>query len=269
MAGPQIHSTAIVSPDAVIGQDVTVGPYVIIGPKVTIGDGTTIHSHACIDGTTVIGKGNTIGRHACVGAAPQDLKYQGEETFLTIGDNNWFGDFVQVCRGTLKSQDRKTSVGSRNYIMAYSHIGHDCLVSDFCVLANGAQLAGHVELEDHVHFGGLAGVHQFCLVGRYCMIGGGSPVNSHVPPFTRAAGYSGPIVGMNTVGLKRSAEFTDEDRKVIKDVYRMFFREAGQTMDLVQAIRKAHGGNQHAEHFCRFIERCRMGTAAGRPISRE
>jgi UDP-N-acetylglucosamine acyltransferase len=258
-----------VSPDAVLGADVTVGPYAVIGPKVTIGDGTVIGAHACIDGTTTIGVKNTIGRHACIGASPQDLKYKGEETFLIVGDNNWFGDFVQLCRGTLKSHDRTTRLGNNNYIMAYSHVGHDCIVSDFCVLANGAQLAGHVELEDHVHFGGLAGVHQFCLVGKYCMIGGGSPVNSHLPPFTRAAGYAGPIVGMNTVGLKRSAEFTDEDRKVIKEVYRLFFKGAGPTEKLIEAIRAAHGGNRHAEHFCKFVERCRTGTAAGRPISRE
>lgn len=269
MAAPDVHPTAIVSPKAELADDVSIGPYVVIGPGVKLGARTKVHSHACLDGVTTLGTDNVIGRHACIGAAPQDIKYKGEETYLVVGDNNFFGDFSQLCRGTLKSHDRTTRVGNNNFIMAYSHVGHDCIVSDYCVLANGVQLAGHVELEDHVHFGGLSGMHQFCIVGRYSIIGGGSAGNSHVPPFTRAAGFMGPINGLNSVGLRRSPEFTDEDRRVLKEVYRIFFRVPGTMDTLVARIRERYPDNKHAAHFCDFTDRCRIGTAASRPISRE
>ncbi len=267
--GREIHPTAIVSPDAELGEDVTIGPYVVIRGKVKIGDRTVIGSHTCIDGTTTIGSDNKIGRHACIGADPQDLKYRGEETFLEIGNNNAFGDFVQFSRGTHKSADRTTKIGNNNYIMAYAHVGHDCIVSDYCVLANAVQLAGHVELEDHVHMGGLAGVHQFCVVGRFCMIGGVTPIAGHLPPYVRAAGGRSTVSGLNSVGLKRSGEFDGADMGVLKAIYKSFFRGTESLETVLDQIDRNFGENRHALHFKDFINRVRQGTAAGRPICRE
>jgi UDP-N-acetylglucosamine acyltransferase len=268
MGSKSIHSTAIVDAGAHIADGVTIGPYAIVGPGVTIGEGTTVASHAVLDGTTRIGKNNRIGRHACIGADPQDLRYKGEETFLEIGDGNMFGDFTQICRGTTKTPTRLTKIGNNNFLMAYVHVAHDCLLADDIIIANAVQIAGHVEIEDHAHIGGLTAIHQFCLIGRYAMLAGASGVNGHVAPYVRAAEWGGHVYGLNLIGLKRSGKFNDEQMRAVKDAYRIFFRQEASASAALARIRAAYPNDPNLAHFCEFIERCQKGSAAGRFISR-
>ena len=197
-----IHKTAIVSDQAQIAGDVTIGPFSVVGPKVRIGPGVTVANNCLIDGNTAIGAGCTIYTGAVIGSAPQDLKYKGEDTKLIIGENNIIREYTTINLGTIEKG--VTTVGNHNLIMAYSHIAHDCLVGDHCVLANCATLAGHVTIEDNVVIGGLAAVHQFTRVGKLSIIGGCSKVVQDIPPFSTCDGHPARVYGLNLVGLRRA-----------------------------------------------------------------
>lgn len=177
-----IHASAIVAPTAEIDSSADIGPYAVIGPKVRIGAGTTVGPHSVIEGRTAIGRNNRIFQFAAIGAIPQDLKYAGEDTSLEIGDENSIREFATLHIGT-KGGGGVTRVGNKNLLMAYTHVAHDCRVADHCILANCAALAGHVTLEDHVHVGGLAGVHQFVKLGTQSFVAGGAVVTQDVPPY--------------------------------------------------------------------------------------
>ena len=264
-----IHETAIVDPAAEIAGDVEVGPYSVIGPRVTIGEGTIIGSHCRFDGTTEIGTNNRIGSFCAIGAAPQDLGYDGTETFLRLGDDNLLGDYVQLCRGTVKSHDRTTHIGNNNFIMAYCHVGHDCVMGNQITFSNGSMLGGHVEVGNNVVFGGNSGVHQFCAIGDYAMIAGGSVVVGHVTPYVRSNGpFGAGVIGLNTVGLQRSGVFEKDDLKMAKEIYRIFFREGGKLEECIDEIRDQFGGRPHADAFVAFVERMRTGDFKRRPIAR-
>ncbi|HEY3445624.1 MAG TPA: acyl-ACP--UDP-N-acetylglucosamine O-acyltransferase [Myxococcales bacterium] len=254
-----IHPTAIVAPTAELDSTVEVGPYAVIGPKVRIGAGTTVGPHAVLEGRTTIGKHNRIFQFAAIGAIPQDLKYAGEDTSLEIGDENSIREFATLHIGT-KGGGGLTRVGNQNLLMAYTHVAHDCLVADHCVIANCGALAGHVTLEDHVHIGGLAGVHQFVKVGTHAFVAGGALVTQDVPPYCTAQGDRAKLVGLNTVGLTRAGYTADQITR-IKAAYRALFRSKLGLREAIAQVRAEHGGHPEIDHFVNFVEGSERGIA--------
>jgi len=228
----QIHPTALVDPKAQLDDSVTVGAYTLIGPDVQIAAGTTIGPHCVIEGHTRIGRDNRIFQFGSIGAAPQDKKYAGEPTELVIGDRNTIREFCTFNRGT--AQDGGvTRIGDDNWLMAYVHIAHDCIVGNKTIFANNAQLAGHVEVGDWVIFGGFTVVHQFVKFGAHCMTSMGSIVFQDVPPFVMASGNTAQATGLNSEGLKRRG-FAPERISVVKQMYRSLYRK-GLTLDQAKA----------------------------------
>ena len=222
-----IHPTALVDPAAQLDPTVRVGAYSVIGPQVRIGAGTVIGPHCVITGDTVLGCDNQIFQFASLGAAPQDKKYAGEATRLVLGDRNTVREFCTLNTGTV--QDRgETTIGSDNWIMAYSHIAHDCLVGNHTTMANNTTLAGHVEIGDWATIGGLTGVLQRMRVGAHAMVGFQAHVNKDVPPFMA-------VRGVNLVGLKRRG-FSDARLSAIREMHKLLYRQ-GLTLDAArQAI---------------------------------
>jgi UDP-N-acetylglucosamine acyltransferase len=218
-----IHPTAIVDPGAELDGSVNVGPYVIIEKGVKIGRGTEIKPHSVLTGPTTIGSGNVIGPFATVGAPPQDLKYKGENTELVIGDNNQIREYVSIHRGTVTGNGI-TTLGSRNLLMGYVHIAHDCIVGNSAVLANAATLAGHVQVEDYAIIGGLVAIHQFSRIGAFSYIGGLSGISKDVPPFIIVSGTRKEmrISGINKVGLRRRGMDSDTLKKLDR-AYKIIF----------------------------------------------
>ena len=218
-----IHSSAIISDKAKIADDVEIGPYSIIGDGVEIGSGTRVDSHVVINGPTIIGNDNHIYQFASVGDDPQDKKYADEPTTLKIGDRNTIREFCTISRGT--TQDKgETILGDDNWIMAYVHIAHDCIIGDKTIMANNATLAGHVHVGDWVIFAGFSGVHQFCHIGAHSFLGMYSGVNRDVPAYTMVAGTPGVPRGINSEGLKRR-DFDAGQIRNIKEAYRLVYRK--------------------------------------------
>lgn len=218
-----IHQTAIVDRGAEIAQDVEIGPYCIIGNKVTIKSGTRMAAHVTVDGPTDIGENCAIHPFAALGGPPQDLTYHGEDTRCIIGSGNTIREYVTINRGTQSSGS--TVIGNNNFIMAYSHIAHDCRVGNNTIMANCATLAGHVHMDDFAIMGGLAAAHQFCRIGKFAFISGLTGVPKDVPPFMMAAGNRARLYGLNVVGLERKG-FTKEEITMLKRAYRILFRSA-------------------------------------------
>ena len=254
-----IHPTAIIDPSAQLSIDVEVGPYAVIGKHVRVDSGTTIGAHAVIDSWTEIGADNRIFQFASVGAPPQDLKYAGEETFLKIGDRNTIREFVTLHRGT-KDGGGVTRVGNDCLFMAYTHVAHDCMVHDQVILANGATLAGHVEVEENAILGGLAAVHQFCRVGCHTMISGGAMITQDIPPYTVAQGDRAKTLGLNTIGLKRRG-FSEAALKGLKSAYRLVFRSGLRLEDALHQINEELEQTPELAHFVSFIEQSKRGIA--------
>lgn len=219
-----IHPTAVVDSQAEIHESVKIGPYVVIDGPVQIGPESSIDAHAFVSGKTTIGSGNTIGSFATIGAAPQDIHYQGEPTELIIGDDNRIREYVSIHRGTLAGNG-KTVIGNANMIMAYSHIAHDCIINDHVIMANVATLAGHVEIDDHVNLGGLVAVHQFCRIGPHTYVGGMSGISLDVPPYVILTGTRNlmRIAGINKIGLRRSG-MSKETISRIEQAFKIIFR---------------------------------------------
>jgi UDP-N-acetylglucosamine acyltransferase len=223
-----IHPTAIVDPKAELDPGVKVGPYTLIGPHVRIAAGTTVAGHVVIEGHTTIGRDNRIFQFASVGAANQDKKYRGEPCELVIGERNTIREFVTLHIGTV--QDKAvTRIGDDNWIMAYVHVAHDCIVGNNTTLANNATMAGHVEVGDHVTVGGLTGIHQFVKVGAHAMVGFASAVSQDVPPFMLVDGNPLAVRGINAIGLKRR-DFGPERIAAIKQMHKVLYRE-GRTLE--------------------------------------
>ena len=199
---PSIHPTAQVAPGARLAQDVVVGAFAIVGPEVEIGAGTTLAPHALVTGRTRLGARNRIFQFASVGDVPQDRKYGGEPTRTTLGDDNVVREYVSIHAGT--AQDRgETTIGNRNWFLAYCHVAHDCVIGDDTTFSNNAQLAGHVQVGDYATLGGFVGVHQFCRIGAHAMIAAGAIVLQDVPPYVPAAGYPAKPAGTSGEGLRR------------------------------------------------------------------
>ena len=218
-----IHPTAIIDPKAELDSSVRVGPYTVIGAHVQIGAGTSIGAHAVIEGRTTIGENNTIFQFASLGAVPQDKKYAGEPTRLIIGNNNTIREFTTFNLGTVTGIG-ETRVGNDNWIMAYVHLAHDCVVGNHTIFANNASLAGHVTINDWVILGGYSLVHQFCIIGEHALTAFAAGVHKDVPPYVMAAGYRAEPAGLNTEGLKRRG-FSAEQIANIKNVYKILYRQ--------------------------------------------
>jgi UDP-N-acetylglucosamine acyltransferase len=247
----RIHPTAIIHPEAQLDSTVEVGPYAVIGQKVRIGPGTRVGPHAVIEGDTTLGAKNRVFQFASVGAEPQDLKYAGEDTKLVIGDENLIREFTTLHKGT-SGGGGTTRIGNKNLFMAYSHVAHDCRVSNGCVLANSVALAGHVELGDHVIMGGLSAVHQFTRIGKHAFIAGGSMVAMDVPPYCTAQGDRAELAGLNTVGLTRHG-FSDEQIGRVKEAYKILFRSKMGLNEALSKLKAAHGGHPEIDHLVDFL----------------
>ena len=232
-----IHPTAIVHPLTRIGAGVTIGPYCCIGEGVAIGDDCRLDSHVVIEGPTTIGNSNRFFPFGVIGVRPQDLKFQDEETFLTIGSHNVFREYVNVHRGT-KGGGAHTRVGDHNFLMVGAHVAHDCILGSHIILANAATLAGHVTIEDHATIGAYSGVHQYCRVGRYGYVGGYSVITKDVLPYSKTVSERDTqAYGVNTIGLERKG-FTEDQIRNIKSAFRLLLQSKLNTSQAVEAIRQ-------------------------------
>jgi len=252
-----IHPTAIVEPGAEVDPSCDVGPYAVIGPHVRMGAGCSVGAHALVTGRTTLGRGNRVFPHAVVGEVPQDLKYRGEETSLVAGDRNVFREFVTVHLGTAGGGG-VTRVGSGCLFMANSHVAHDCQIGDGAIIANSVALAGHVTLEEHVHFGGLSAAHQFCRIGRLAFVSGMTGIAMDVPPFCMASGSRAELVGLNAIGMQR-AGMTEEQIGRIKQAYKVVFRSNLQLAEALGQLKAELGAHPEVAHFAGFIEASKRG----------
>lgn len=252
-----IHPKAEVHKDAKIGKDVTIGAFALVGPSVAIGDGTEIMAHCCVDGKTTIGRNCKIYPYCSIGLAPQDLKWEGEVTAVTIGDDNVIREYVTV--NMAQGLGEKTTIGSNNLLMAYVHVAHNCRIGSNVVMANAATLAGHVHIEDFVVLGGLVGVHQFVKIGAYAMVGGLSKIVQDIPPYMLVDGNPARTRATNAIGLKRKG-FTEDQRGALKDVFRIFYRSGLATSNALEQISAKYGSDPAVLRFLEFFDRSTRGV---------
>jgi len=253
-----IHPTAIIDSSAQIDENVTIGPYAIVNDDVCIGANTTIGPHCTIEKHVTIGSDCQISQYASIGGDPQDLKFLGEKTYLKIGRGTIIREFVTINRGT-GFGGGVTEVGEDNYLMAYTHIAHDCKTGKGVILANNSTLAGHIEIGDHATIGGLVAIHQFVKVGDYAYIGGKSAVVKDIPPYVIAAGDRATLHGLNNVGLKRH-NFQKNTIRQLKKMYRIFFR-IGLTVTQAQERAKAEVEQvPEVLTFMKFIQESNRGV---------
>lgn len=229
-----IHPTAIIAASAKIADGVDIGPYSLIGDEVEIGAGCRIAGHVVINGPTRIGENNRIYQFASIGDDPQDKKYRDEPTRLEIGNSNTIREFCTISRGTVQDQG-VTRIGDNNWIMAYVHIAHDCVLGDHTILANNATLAGHVNVGDWVIMGGFSGVHQFCRIGDHAFLGMYAGIGQDVPAYTLVSGHPATPRGINSEGLKRR-NFSAAQIRNIKNAYRLVYRQGLKLADAVLQI---------------------------------
>ena len=256
-----IHKTAIIEDGAIIGNDVTIGAYTIIGPNVKIGDGNIIGSHTVIEGKTTIGNNNKIYSHVALGTDPQDLKFEGEDVELIIGNNNKIREFTLFNPGT-KGGGSITKIGDNNLFMGYVHVAHDVIIGNHCVFANVATLAGHVEIDDYVVVGGLTPIHQFCKLGSHVMVGGGSVVTQDIPPFCLAEGNRANLRGLNLNGLRRRLERSDID--AVKKAYKEIFESGQPIQEIANELVKTND-NKYVLELANFV----LNTKRGIPFIRK
>ncbi|HEY6516767.1 MAG TPA: acyl-ACP--UDP-N-acetylglucosamine O-acyltransferase [Steroidobacteraceae bacterium] len=246
-----IDRHALVSPQAELAADVTVGPFSVIGPQVRIGPGTIIGPHVVITGQTTIGANNHVYQFASLGDAPQDKKYAGEPTRLEIGDRNVFRESSTMNRGTIHDKG-VTRIGHDNLFMAYSHVAHDCVVGSNTVFANCASLAGHVEIGDWVVLGGLSAVHQYCKVGVHAFLAGGAIVTRDVPPYVMVAGNPSAPHMVNSEGLKRRG-FTEDQVRSVREAYRLVYRSDLKLSEALERLEPSAADRPELRLFVDFI----------------
>lgn len=254
MADASIHPSAVIDPGARIGNGVSIGAFTLVGADVEIGDGTRIGPHCSLLGPARIGRDNHIVGHAAIGGEPQDKKFKGERTEIVIGDRNTIREFVTLNRGT-GDGGGTTRIGDDNWILAYSHVAHDCIVGNHCIFSNNATLAGHVEIGDYVILSGFAGIHQFCRIGAHAFIGMGAMINGDVPPFVMvAADEYGRPRGINSEGLKRRG-FDAGRIAAIKRAYRTLYMSGANLADARKQLAEMALGSEDVRAFSEFIER--------------
>ena len=254
-----IHPTAIVAVSAVIPESCSVGPYCTIGPDVELGEECVLVSHVVLDGHLKTGARNKFYSFACVGVAPQDLKYKGEPTGVVLGDDNVIRESVTISRGTTGGGGT-TRVGSNCLIMAYTHIGHDSVVGDHCILANAATLAGHVIVEDYATIGALNQIHQFCRIGKYAYTGGGTTVTQDVLPYSlTSAKRETHAFGLNKVGLERKG-FDSERLRALQRAYRYLLAGKLNTSQALEKLKCEGIATEDVAYLVEFIEKSERGV---------
>ncbi len=245
-----IHPTAVVHPGARLHPTVAVGPYAVIGENVKIGAGTVIGPHVVIEGWTEIGERNQIFTGAAIGLAPQDLKYEGAQSWVKIGDDNCIREYVTINRAT--GADEATVIGNGNLLMGYVHIAHNCIIENQVIIANYAGFAGHVYVESRARISGLLGVHQFVRIGQMAMVGGMSRIDRDVPPYMTVEGNPARVRSLNLVGLKRSG-LSAEELTVLKQAYRLLYRSE---MMFTQGLERLSTlpETEQLQHLRQFLE---------------
>jgi UDP-N-acetylglucosamine acyltransferase len=262
-----IHPTATIHPKAELGQDVDIGPYAVIGEHVRLGEGTRIGPHAVIDGWTVVGQHCEVGVGAVLGGAPQDLKYRGQRSFLRVGDHSCIREYVTVHRSA--EEDGTTSIGSRVFLMAYTHVAHDCRLGDHVIMVNYAGLSGYVEVEDRAFISGHNAVHQFVRIGYLAMVSGASRVVKDVPPFMIAEGNPTRIRGLNVVGMRRLG-LAPQVRAELRQAYRLLYRSGLNTSQALERLRQAGMTGSEVQRLIAFVEAAKRGICGGmRPGERD
>src|SRR5262245_8601924 len=253
-----IHPTAMISPEASLADDVAVGAYSFIGNQVILGEGCRVDEHVVIQGPTRIGRRCRFFPFGSIGFPPQDLKYKGESTELIIGDDNIFREYVTVHRGTAQGGGR-TVIGNNNFVMAYSHIAHDCILGNHVILANAATLAGHVIIEDHATIGAFSGVHQFCKVGFHGYVGGYSVITKDVLPYSKTVSpREAGNYGVNTIGLERKG-FSPESIRNIRAAFRVILQSKLNTAQALASLKERFTGDRDVEPIIEFIEKSERG----------
>ena len=253
-----VHPTAIIDPLAKIAASCRVGPYCVIGPDVELGENCRLLSHVAIDGPTKIGADNSFFPYCAIGMAPQDITYKGEPTRLEIGEHNEIREYVTINRGTIKGGG-VTRVGSHLLIMAYTHIGHDCVIGDHAMLVNGATLAGHVTVEEWAVVGALCPVHQFVRIGAHSYIGGGTTITQDVLPFSMtSAARETHAYGMNKVGLQRRGFSQDRIAK-IHHAYKILLASKKNTSQALEKLKSESDRGEDVDMLIRFIEASERG----------
>ena len=255
----KIHKTAVVHPNAQIGEGVEIGPYSIIGENVKIGENNVIGPHVVIEGWTEIGDGNKIFQFASLGAVSQDLKYHGEKAYLKIGNNNTIREYVTMNIGT-EGGGSITKVGDNNLFMVGAHIAHDCILGSNIIVANIGTLAGHITVDDGAIIGGVVAIHQFCKVGKMAIIGGCSKVVQDIPPFMMADGHPALVRGLNLIGLKRKG-FDRQAIHRIKDAHKILFRSNMNTSQAVESLKEEFGSYEEIQCIINFIEQSSRGIS--------
>ena len=252
-----IHPTAIVHSKAKIAEGVEIGAFTVIGEHASIGKDTKIASHVLIEGWTTIGERNQIFPFSCIGTPPQDIGYRNEETYLIIGNDNVIRESATIHRATTK-EDRVTVIGNSNFLMAYSHVAHDCKLGNHIIMANSAGLGGHITVGDYAILGGIVAVHQFVRIGEYAIIGGQSAVSQDIPPYVSAAGNRAKLYGLNLVGLKRRG-FSEEAISNLKKAYRIIFRSGLILEEALSKVKEELGDSPDAMRLMEFMKNSKRG----------
>ena len=247
---PQIHSTSFVHPSAVLGKDVQIGPNCYIGEEVTIGDRCILEAHIHIDKWTTIGEDCHIHFGSALGGPPQDKRYDGEKAWTHIGDRNQIREYVTINRGTPHGGS-VTRMGSDNLILAYVHIGHDCLLENNIIITNGSNIAGHVEIDHSVTIGGMTGIHQFSRIGRYAMIGGYSKLVKDLPPFMLCDGNPAQVHGLNLIGLRRN-QVPSKSISELKEIHKILYRQGLSLRRSLDQLRELTPESSEAQHLIEF-----------------
>jgi UDP-N-acetylglucosamine acyltransferase len=254
-----IHPTAVISPEAELGADLSIGPYCVIGAGVKLGDRCVLHSHVVIEGPSKIGTDNEFFPFAVIGGKTQDLKYIGEPTHLEIGDHNVFRENTTVHRGT--HEEIPTRIGHHNLFLCYAHVAHDCQLGNHIIMSNNGTLAGHVEVGDYAIVSGLTAVHQFCRIGEHSITGGCSKIVQDIPPFMIVDGNPASTRGLNQVGLTRRG-FSEDDIRALKAAYKKLFLKKDGNMSIALSSLKASAAasNPHVANLMEFVEKSPRGV---------
>lgn len=249
---PDIHPLAFVNPLAEIGSDVSVGPFCHVEHGVVIGDGCRLDSHATVKAGTRLGTNNYVGQGAVLGGDPQDRKYQGEPTFLNIGDENVFREYVTIHRAT--GEGNSTNIGNNNYLMAYCHLGHNVTLHNHITMANSIGVSGHVTIEDLVTVGGMCGIHQFCRIGKVAMVGGFTKITRDVPPFMLAGGPNEEVHDINAVGLRRYG-VNPQTRMALHKACKLLFKSQLGLTNAMETVRREVAVTPEVQYLLDFEER--------------
>lgn len=251
-----VHPTAVVDPQAELGENVYVGPFCYIEAKTKIDEGTRLDSHVTVKANTTLGKNNLVNQGAIIGGDPQDRKFEDQDTFLHVGDNNVFREYVTIHRSSKEGE--ATRVGDNNYLMAMVHLGHDCQIHNNVTITNNVGVAGHVTIEDNVTIGGMTGVHQFVRIGKMAMVGGMSRIVRDVPPFMIVEGAEQTVHDINAVGLRRIG-VTQEQRLALHKACKLIFKSQISLSNALEIVRREVKLTPEVEYLIAFQERLYHG----------